>query len=76
MLTLSLFCIALGYLLASERVCCIGSARNSRSDPWNIRVHADVAKVSQRYILGAGKVCDRPRDLLHAIEFGCVKKVS
>ena len=39
-------------------------------------MHGDVAEVSQKYILGASKLRDRTRDLLSAIEFGCVKKVS
>ena len=65
-----------GCLLASECVCCIGSGCNSWSDPWNIRVHAGVAEVSQEYILDASKLCDRPRDVLSAIEFCCVEKVS
>ena len=34
----------------------------------NIRVHADVAKVSQEYILDARKLRDRPRKLLSATE--------
>ena len=52
------------------------SRRTSWSDPWNIRVHADVAKVSQKCINGASKWRDRRRDLLFAIEFGCAEKVS
>ena len=39
-------------------------------------MHADVAEVSQKCILDASKLRDRPRDLLSAIEFGCVEKVS
>ena len=39
-------------------------------------MHADVAEVSQKYILDARKLCDRPRDLLSTIEFGCFEKVS
>ena len=34
----------------------------------NIRVHADVAEVSQEYIFCARKLCDRPRELLSATE--------
>ena len=34
----------------------------------NIRVHADVAEVSQEYIFSARKLRDRPRKLLSATE--------
>ena len=34
----------------------------------NIRVHADVAEVSQEYIFYARKLHDRPRELLSATE--------
>ena len=34
----------------------------------NIRVHADVAEVSQEYIFCARKLRDRPRELLSATE--------
>ena len=73
MLILSLFCITLGCLLASACICYIGSGCNPLSDPWNIQAHADVAKVSQKYILHGSKLCDRPRDLLSASEFGCAE---
>ena len=73
MLILSLFCITLGCLLASGRVRCTHFRRNSCSDPWNIRVHADVPEVSQRYILDASKLRDTPRDSLSATEFACVE---
>ena len=49
---------------------CADSGRNSWFDPWNIRVHADVTEVSQRYILDARNPRDSARDLLSAIEFG------
>ena len=36
--------------------------------PGNIRMHADVTKVSQEYLNDAGKLRDRPRKLLSATE--------
>ena len=36
--------------------------------PGNIRVHADVAEVSQEYLNDAGILRDRPRKLLSATE--------
>ena len=39
-------------------------------------MHTDVAEVSQKYILDARKLCDRPRDLPSAIEFGCYRARS
>ena len=39
-------------------------------------MHTDVAEVSQGYIYSARKLRDRPRDLLSAIEFGRIEKVS
>ena len=40
----------------------------------NIRVHADVAKVSQEYIFDARKLRNRPRKLLFATELVASRK--
>ena len=40
----------------------------------NIRVHADVAEVSQEYIFSARKLRDRPRKLLSATESVVLRK--
>ena len=65
--------LALSYITLGSftciRVCSIPfSRRTFWSDPWDIRVHMDVAEVSQEYIYGARKLRDRPRKLLSATE--------
>ena len=73
---LSLFYIASYYLLASERVLCTVSIFTSWPDPWDIRVHADVAEASQEYLCDASKLRDRPRSLLSSIEFGRAERLA
>ena len=64
----ALLCIALGSFLCILMCSVLFSVRTSWSDPWNIRVHADVTEVSQEYVFDARKLRDRPRKLLSATE--------